>query len=108
MEKFGSQLFIEGENNSLFVYFHLQDFRINRATEILEKYVENFKELDFDRINISFCNKGVPGEHLSDYRKTNNQAIAKILKGIKCITAHFHFKDNIKVVNRPKSLTGRN
>ena len=108
MEKFGNQLFIEGEDNSLFIYFHLHDFRINRAAEILEEYVENVRELDFDKINISFCDKGVPGEHLSRYRKTNNRAIGKILKGIKCISAHFLFKDNVKVVNKPKSLTGRN
>lgn len=108
MEKFGSQLFIEGENNNLFIYFHLHDFKINRASEILEKYVENFREQDFEKINISFCNKGVPGEHLSQYRKTNNRAIGKILKGIKCITAHFHYKDNVKIINKPKPLTNRN
>jgi hypothetical protein len=108
MEKYGSQLFIEGENNNLFIYFHLQDFKINRASEILENYAENFRELDFEKISISFCNKGVPGEHLSQYRKTNNRAIAKILKGIKCITAHFQYKDNVKVINKPKALTNRN
>ncbi len=108
MEKFGSQLFIEGENNNLFIYFHLHDFKLNRASEILEKYAENFRKLDFEKINISFCSKGVPGEHLSQYRKTNNRAIAKILKGIKCITAQFHYKDNVIVINKPKPLANRN
>lgn len=108
MEKFGSQLFIEGENNCLFIYFHLHDFKINRASQILERYVENFREHDIEKINISFCNRGVPGEHLSQYRKTNSRAIAKILKGIKCISAHFHYKDNVMVINRPKAITNRN
>ncbi len=104
MEHLGKQLFIEGENNDLFIYFHLQEFKTKHASDILEKYIEAFRERDFDKINISFCNKGVPGEHLSTFRKTNNIAIGKILKGIKCISAYFHFKDNIKIISRPKAL----
>ncbi|HAX49437.1 MAG TPA: hypothetical protein PK605_00925 [Ignavibacteria bacterium] len=105
MEKFGSQLYIEGEKNSLFIYFHLQDFKIRNASEILKKYIENFREHDIEKINISFCSKGVPGEHLSAYRKTNNRAIAKILKGVKCISACFQYKENITTINRPKALS---
>ncbi|MEO8512466.1 MAG: hypothetical protein ABI543_02790 [Ignavibacteria bacterium] len=105
MEQFGNQLYIEGENNDLFIYFHLHDFKIGRASEILERYINTFKERDFEKINISFCNRGVPGEHLSVYRKTNNRAIAKLLKGIKCISAHFHTKENKRVINKPKLIT---
>lgn len=108
MEKFGSQLFIEGEDNSLFVYFHLHDFSINRALEILEKYAEDFRERDFENINIAFCNMGAPGEHLSLYRKTNNRVLGRILKGIKCISAKFQYKDNLKIVNKPRLFTKRN
>ena len=105
MEKLGSQLFIEGEKNNLFIYFHLQDFKIHSATEILHEYIENFREQNIEAINISFCSKGVPGEHLSAYRKTNNRAIAKILKGIKCISACFHYKENRTIINKPRAIT---
>jgi hypothetical protein len=105
MDHFGNQLYIEGENNDLFIYFHLQDFKIRRASEILEMYIETFKGRDFEKINISFYNKGLPGEHLSTFRKTNNHAIAKLLKGIKCISAFFLYKENVKVINKPRFIT---
>ncbi len=105
MDHFGNQLYIEGENNDPFIYFHLHDFKIGRASEILEKYIETFRGRDFEKISISFYNKGVPGEHLSTFRKTNNQAIAKLLKGIKCISAYFHFKENKRVINKPKLIS---
>ena len=105
MDHLGNQLYIEGENNDLFIYFHLHDFKTRRASEILEMYIETFKERDFEKINISFYDKGLPGEHLSTFRKTNNHAIGKLLKGIKCISAFFHFKDKIKVVNKPKLIS---
>ena len=105
MEQFGNQLFIEGENNNLFIYFHLHDFKIHRASEILERYIETFKKSDFEKLNVSFFNTGLPGEHLSTFRKTNDRAIGKILKGIKCISAYFHYKENVKVINKPKLIT---
>lgn len=108
MEKAGNQLFIEGENNHLFIYFHLQDFKLNKASEILHRYIDNYREHDIEQISISFCNKGVPGEHLSNFRKTNNRAIAKILKGIKCISACFHYKENKLTINKPRALTKLN
>ncbi|HMQ80050.1 MAG TPA: hypothetical protein PKD94_10830, partial [Ignavibacteria bacterium] len=86
----------------------LQDFRINRAREILEKYAEDFRDRDFENISIAFFNKGAPGEHLSLYRKTNNRVLGRILKGIKCISAKFQYKDNLKIVNKPRLLTNRN
>lgn len=104
MDILRNQLYIEGENNNLFIYFHLKNFSIVKASEVLDKYVEAFKDRDFDNINISFCNKGVAGEHLSTFRKTSNQAIGKILKGIKFMDACFNFKDNLKVINKPKQI----
>ncbi|KXK48744.1 MAG: hypothetical protein UZ05_CHB002001988 [Chlorobi bacterium OLB5] len=107
MEKYGNQLYIEGENNSLFIYFHLHDFKIKRASEILENYIDNFRKHDLEKINIFFYDKGVPGEHLSTYRKTNNRALTKIFKGIKCITSCFHYKNNEKIINKPRLINKR-
>lgn len=104
MDKYGKQLYIEGENNNLFIYFHLQDFKIKHAGKILESYIDNFRDHDLEMINIAFYDKGLPGEHLSTYRKTNNTALAKIFKGIRCITAYFHYKNNEKVINEPGFL----
>jgi hypothetical protein len=104
METLGNQLFIEGENKDIFIYFHLEKFRTVSASKVLDNYIEIYKDADFNRINISFCNKGVPGEHLSTFRKTRNMAIGKILKGIRCIDAYFHFKENQKVISKPKKL----
>lgn len=104
MDLFGSQLYIEGEKDELFIYFHLRDFKLVRVFEVLDRYIDVFRNRDLDKISISFFNRGVPGEHLSSYRKTNDKAIGKLLKGIKCIDACFHFKDNIRVINKPKLI----
>lgn len=98
----GNQLHIEGENNELFIYFHLHDFKLFRALEVLEEYISAFKSRDFEKINVSFLNTGVPGEHLGNFRRTKNEAIGKVLKGVKCIDACFHSKDNLKVFSLPK------
>ena len=104
METLGNQLFIEGENNNIFIYFHLENFKAVSASKVLDSYIETYKKYDFERLNISFCNTGVPGEHLSTFRKTGDKALGKLLKGIRCIDAHFHFKQNEKVISRPKKL----
>ncbi len=99
-----NQLFIEGEDNKLYIYVHLQNFRRTNASRVLDSYVEAFKDRDFDQIVVSFWNTGVPGEHLSTFRKTSNKAIAKILKGIKFIDAFFQYKDNYRMVSKPKLI----
>jgi len=104
METLGNQLFIEGENNNIFIYFHLENFKVVSASKVLDSYIETYKNYDFDKLNISFCNTGVPGEHLSNFRKTGNKAIGKLLKEVRCINAYFHFKQNEKIISRPKKI----
>jgi hypothetical protein len=97
-----NQLFIEGENNRLYVYVYLNEFKKTNASKILDNYIDTFRGLDFEKIYVSFWNKGVPGEHLSTFRKTSNRAIGKILKGMKYIDSYFDFKENLKVINSPR------
>lgn len=99
-----NQLYIEGEDNKLYIYVHLENFRRVNASKVLENYVEAYKNRDFDQIVVSFWSTGVPGEHLSTFRKTSNKAIAKILKGIKFIDALFHYKDNYQMISKPKLI----
>jgi hypothetical protein len=100
-----NQLFIEGENNQLYIYIHLSDLCEKRASKILDKYVENFKNHDFEKINVSFWDVNIPGEHLSSFRKTSDRAIGKILKGFKYIDSYFDFRENQKVIAEPKLIS---
>jgi len=102
MNTLNNQLFIEGENNHLYVYVHLNEFKQTTASKVLDNYIEAFRGLDFEKIYVSFWNRGVPGEHLSTFRKTSNKAIGRILKGMKCIESYFDFKENLKVINKPR------
>jgi hypothetical protein len=104
MNALTSQLFIEGENNRLYIYVYLHQFKIGTASKILDNYIETFKDKEFEKIYVSFWNKGVPGEHLSTFRKTSNKAIGRILKGIKYIESYFDFNENLKVINKPRSV----
>ncbi|MEO8513842.1 MAG: hypothetical protein ABI543_09800 [Ignavibacteria bacterium] len=97
-----NQLYIEAENNRLFVYIHLQNLRPLRASRIFDNYIEAYREKDFEEICVSFWNIGIPGEHLSTFRRTNNLVIGKILKGIKYIDAYFHYRDNVKKIHPTK------
>lgn len=97
-----NQLFIEGENNQLFVYIHLEKLSGKKASKILDSYVKNFKQYDFEKINVSFWDVNIPGEHLSSYRKTSDKAIAKILKGFKFIDSFYDFKQNQKQISEPQ------
>lgn len=99
-----NQLFIEGENNQLFIYIHLNDLSERSASRILDKYIENFKHHDLEKINVSFWDVNISGEHLSSFRKTSNLAIGRILKGYKCIESYFDFKDNLKVVTEARLI----
>lgn len=105
MNHTGNQLYIEGENNRLYIYVHLRNLRKMTASRILDSYVETFRNRDVDEICVSFWNMGVPGEHLSLFRKTSNAAIGKILKGIKYIDTFFDYKDNIKRIEKPRLIT---
>ena len=100
-----NQLFIEGENNQLYIYVHLNELCEQQASKILDKYVENFKKYDFEKINISFWNVNMPGEHLSSFRKTSDIAIGKILRGFKCINTYFDFRQNQKVIAQPALIS---
>lgn len=100
-----NQLFIEGENNQLFIYIHLNELCEKRASRILDKYVESFKHHDFEKINVSFWDVNIPGEHLSSFRKTSNMAIGRILKGSKCIDSYFDFRENQKVIAEPRMIS---
>lgn len=100
----GNQLYIEVENNRLFVNIHLQDLRQMTATRIFDNYIEAYREKDFDIICVSFWNIGIPGEHLSTFRRTNSIVIGKILKGIKYIDAYFNYKDNVKMIHKPRLM----
>lgn len=102
MNNTGNQLYIEGENNRLYIYVHLQNLKRMTASRILDSYVEAFRDRDFEEIRVSFWNMGVPGEHLSTFRKTSNKAIGRILKGIKYIDTFFQYKDNVKKIYKPK------
>lgn len=99
-----NQMFIEGEDNQLYIYIHLNEFCEKKASRILDKYVENFKKYDFEKINVSFWDVNIPGEHLSSFRKTSNQAIGRILKGFKCIESYFDFRENQKVIAQPRLI----
>jgi len=99
------QLFIEGENNQLFIYIHLNELCEKEASIILDKYINSFKKYDFEKINVSFWNVNMPGEHLSSFRKTSNQAIAKILRGFKYIDTYFDFKLKHKVIEQPQLIS---
>lgn len=101
MYKTGNQLYIESENNKLFVYVHLKKLGQTTVSRIFNNYIESYRKNDFEAISVSFWNTGIPGEHLSTFRKTNCNAIGKILKGIRYIDAFFHYKDNIKKINKP-------
>ncbi len=100
-----NQLFIEGENNQLYIYIHLNELCEKRASKILDKYVQNFKKCDFEKINVSFWEVSIPGEHLSSFRKTSNQAIGRILKGFKYIESYFDFRENQKVIAEPRLIS---
>jgi hypothetical protein len=97
-----SQLFIEGENNHLYVYIHLKALCADMVSEILDKYIKCFKKYDFEKMHISFWNVNLPGEHLSSYRKTSNRAISKILRGFKHIDSCYDFRKKQKVIPLPQ------
>ncbi len=99
-----NQLFIESENNELFIYIHLDKLCEKKASLILDKYVENFKKYEFEKINVSFWNVNIPGEHLSSFRKKTNAAINRILKGFKVINSYYDFKINLKVIAEPQLI----
>jgi hypothetical protein len=99
-----NQLFIEGENNQIYIYIHLDELCEKIASKVLDKYIKSFKSYDFEKINLSFWDVCIPGEHLSSYRKTNNEAIGRILKGSRCIDACFDFRNSEKVINEPRSI----
>jgi hypothetical protein len=100
-----NQIFIEGENNELYIYIHLNELCEKRASKILDKYIQNFKKYDFEKINVSFWDVSIPGEHLSSFRKTSDQAIGRILKGFKYIESYFDFRENQKVIAQPRLIS---
>ncbi|MCI0450603.1 MAG: hypothetical protein L0Y79_12625 [Chlorobi bacterium] len=104
MNTLNNQLFIEGENNQLFVYVYLQELTKRSASKILDHYVESFKNLDFEKIYVSFWSRGISGEHLSKFLKTSDKVIARMLKGIRHIETCFDFKKNLKVINRTRKI----
>lgn len=99
-----NQLFIEGENNQVFVYVYLNNLCTRDALKVLDRYVKNYKNYDFVKINILFVNVLIPGEHLSTYRKTKCDAIRRILKGFKLIEGHFDYSRNEKVINEAQLI----
>jgi len=104
MNNTGNQLYIEGENNRLYIYVHLHNLKPMTASRILDSYVEAFRDRDFEEICVSFWNMGVPGEHLSSFRKTSNAAIGKMLKGLKYINTFFDYKGNVKRIEKPRLI----
>jgi hypothetical protein len=105
MNNTGNQLYIEGENNRLYIYVHLHNLKRMTASRILDSYVEAFRNRDLDEICVSFWNTGVPGEHLSSFRKTSNVTIGKLLKGLKYINTFFDYRGNVKRIEKPRLIT---
>jgi hypothetical protein len=99
-----NQLFIEGENNQLYIYIHLKLFDEKKAAKILDKYVDSFKRHDFEKIYVLFWNVSFPGEHLSSFRRTSNVAIGKLLKGFKYINSFYDFKNQSRLISEPQLI----
>ncbi|HEY3251889.1 MAG TPA: hypothetical protein VGK25_12325 [Ignavibacteria bacterium] len=100
------QMYIEGKSNHLFVYVYLMKFKKEHASEIFDNYIVRYEQKNFKKIIVMFCDKGVPGEFLSMFRKNINRKCTRhLLKGISYIEATFDYIKNIKILNNPITIS---